>query len=693
MSDSHVYRKCLPGYSHVQRIDGQLDRFQLHKHQPSTRTSPEVYTASDATEDSSYVEEHTGGKAFERLLKLQAAIKTLSTVSSARSLLPPNALIGLLEGTQLLNTQSNRSNGNNNPGTRENLSSQERELQWLLVSKATTQTYGLLLNLLLDQTIPLRRDIYYWNEVLGSARYTGLYTVQTAPLRLWHWTAAVIQDARDRLQNIVSNADEGGHEGPTTYSMSDRWRRFYNLVKESARERSLADVQSRFMTPFTRCQMEAKAKLKHLKRLREMSASGLGVLMDEGMMFDSQDEESVSSKNASSDESEEWKTVVSKSVTLMESILKNITVLEMKTGEFEETVFMSVDEENGSPHENEAEGSSTPVNLALRLQQILDKQVPAHVMASNKLVVDYGRPSRLVRYWLPSMILLLSSSTLLRMFVNRKAEITQWVGDFGTTTIDFWNNWVVEPVKKIVGTIRHDKDSEIAIMSKESLQGDRASLERMVVEFATDNHKNSTGRPLSEFEIEDVRAKVKEGDLTPVLRAYEKDLRKPFVGTVRGDLIRALLIQIQKTKVDVEVAVGGIDNLLKSQELVFGFVGLTPGILVCLGFGRWLSGVFAGRRGRLQGERRGGLIRPLRNIDRILSAATPANNGMLSYKEHGLLLCEVHILRQRAQKVLPGEIYNEFLEEVSDLVDLRTGVDRQIRVVERIRWAYAKWLR
>jgi nuclear control of ATPase protein 2 len=42
------------------------------------------------------------------------------------------------------------------------------------------------------------------------------------------------------------------------------------------------------------------------------------------------------------------------------------------------------------------------------------------------------------------------------------------------------------------------------------------------------------------------------------------------MGTIRGDLIRALLIQVQKTKVDVELAMSGIDTLLKSQELVFG---------------------------------------------------------------------------------------------------------------------------
>lgn len=82
-----------------------------------------------------------------------------------------------------------------------------------------------------------------------------------------------------------------------------------------------------------------------------------------------------------------------------------------------------------------------------------------------------------------------------------------------------------------------------------------------------------------------------------------------------------------------------------------------------------------------------------RNIDRILSASTPSNNGgMLSYKEHGIILCEIHVLRQKAQRILPEEIYAEILEEINDLVDIRTGVERQIRVVDRIRWAYGKWL-
>ena len=513
---------------------------------------------------------------------------------------------------------------------RDGYTTQEQELHWLLVSKAAMQTYGLILNVLLEQTLPLSSDMGYWNGILGSYRYTGLYTIQTSPLRLWRWANDIYSDTWQRLQSIRSAGDSNDEEKKQG-SISDRWRQFNGLVKDSVRDRSLADMQSKFLSPLTMSRMEARSKRKHLKKLREMSASGLGILMDEGMIFDVNDEGSVSSKSRSNSQ-DEWRSVVSKSVSLMETVLGSITVLELGASEFEETVFMSVDDDSGpTQHATEDQSSAQATRLGARLQHILRIYVPSHLAATRQLVCKYGKPSRLVRYWLPGLALVLSSGTLLRVFVNRKAEIIRWIRDLGDTTIDFWNNWVVEPTKKVIGTIRHDKDSEIAIMSKESLQGDRASLERMVVDFAIDNPDASRGARLTDAEIANIRAKVREGDLTPVLRAYEKDLRRPFMGTIRGDLIRALLIQIQKTKVDVEVAVGGIDNLLKSQELVFGyiltqnhccaiaddfisFVGLTPGILVCIGVSRWLSGVFAGRRGRIQGGNQGSLIRTLRSV-------------------------------------------------------------------------------
>ena len=541
------------------------------------------------------------------MLQLQLAIRTLSTTASSHALIPPTHLQAILDGANLAETSLE----NGAEDRHSKLSHKEQELGWLLVSKATAQTYGLIMNALLLQTIPLSRDIWYWDEVLGSYASTVLYSVQTSPQRLWKWSKEIYEDAWHRLQAITSTSDEQPTE---TRSISSYWTQFYGMVKDSVRERSLKAMQARAISPLTRHRAQVRKKQNRLKRFREMNACGLGVLMNEGLSFDVADDGSMTSKSGSEDDKDDWEIVISKSVALMETVIRSTTDLKLGTSEFEEAVFTSV--ENDPDIRLQMSGnqplSLSSAMIATRLLDILHVHLPNQTYDSRLLVQRYGRPSRMVRYWLPAIGLFLSSSTLLRVFVNRKAEIITWIRDFGATSIDFWYNWVVEPVKKVIGTIRHDEGSQIAIMSKDSLEGDRASLERMVVDFACDNVTTSTGTPPNEVQLADIRAKVREGDLTPVLRAYEMDLRKPFIGIVRGDLVRALLIQIQKTKVDVEVAIGGIDTLLKSQELVFGFVGLTPGLLVCLGVSRWLSGAFQGRNRGTKGKKQGQVIRILR---------------------------------------------------------------------------------
>ncbi len=103
--------------------------------------------------------------------------------------------------------------------------------------------------------------------------------------------------------------------------------------------------------------------------------------------------------------------------------------------------------------------------------------------------------------------------------------------------------------------------------------------------------------------------------------------------------------------------------------------------------------MFGSRRGTKQGRKAGQTVRVLRNIDRILTTATPTPQNLLSYKDHGLLLCEVHVLRKRAHRLFPGEIEREFLEDVGDLCNINNGIEAQRKVLERIRWGYAKWLR
>lgn len=467
-------------------------------------------------------------------------------------------------------------------------------LEWVAVGKATAQVYGLILDSLLDRTIPLSESIWYWDDVLGSYANTALYTVQMSPVRFWKQAKEVYADARQKFRSgtyIRASAQEA------TSTLSAGWREFYGLVQSSIKERSLAQAQSKILSPFSIARVEVRRNLTQITNLRRTSAATIGRLVRECLVFDGPPEDrkhGALPMLMETQEEEDWQTTIARTVTLL--------------GVAARSQQQQDDDEDDDDSIDPATASSTEVAHALI--KILDERLPRQEIQADSLRAAYGKPSRLIRYWIPAVSLLLSGSTLLRIVSNRRAEIAQWSRDLGQTAIDFWANWVLEPTKKLIGTIRHDENSEIAIQSRDSLQADRDSLERMVVDFAVQHPENGTA--FTETQIADIRSKVKQGDLTPVLKAYEREMQNPIKNAISGDLIRTLLIQVQKTKVDVEVAIGGIDSILKSQELLFGFVGIAPGVLISWALFQWLRGTFGGRKGLQQGQRKGQAIRLIR---------------------------------------------------------------------------------
>jgi nuclear-control-of-ATPase protein 2 len=158
--------------------------------------------------------------------------------------------------------------GRQQDGARDD-ASYEHELEWLLLSKATTQAYGQVLSTILEQTIPLEDDIWYWDDILSTYRFAGLYSVQTSPLRMWKWSQDIYHDVRSR----------GGQ-------LADGWSQFYGLVKDSVRERSIANIQRRVVSPLAMVRNEGRRKRAALKKIRLINANALGVLLGEGLSND-----------------------------------------------------------------------------------------------------------------------------------------------------------------------------------------------------------------------------------------------------------------------------------------------------------------------------------------------------------------------------------------------------------------------
>lgn len=336
--------------------------------------------------------------ASPRVNELQHIIKALSTTSSSRPLLPLwriSMLLGhaaLAESTAELITQEEDEKrawevefGDRDELSEaekkaqeeasehcEELSAYEAELEWLLVGKAAIQIHGLILNTLLESTIPLNDDIWYWDEVLSSYTYTALFAVQTSPIRLWDWAKDICADTRRRFSRLRYGSQEQDDDEnlltTTTrlnMSLKEQWKQFYTLLLESIRDRSLIDIQKRVLSPVALCRSDARKRQMHLKRLREVSASGLGILMDEGLGFSISGGHGVDIR--------EWRGVVERSVALMDTVLENVTCLDtLETGvsDFEDKVFAIVAEDPElSPGKEYL--PTRPVKLSRRLQHIL----------------------------------------------------------------------------------------------------------------------------------------------------------------------------------------------------------------------------------------------------------------------------------------------------------------------------------
>lgn len=564
------------------RLDTQLDKFQQ---QVIDKIHNDVSTLDSIGNADQYQSRS------QQLVALQSAVQSLSITSTTHNLLKADKLVNLISDVS-------RRLPKQHEGPLDEFTAHESDLFWLVTAKAAVQTLGLLLNSLVEQTHIFSDEILYWDDILASSWSTWLHFARTSPLRIW-----------DGARDLYFYAANRVTQDPHSPSMSARWAQFYDLLRRSVRVHRTYSMRSRISSHLATCRSDVRRKQKSLRAMRDLHASSIGLLMEECLSFNVGSNHKISGN--------QWRDTLLRSIILMETILCNTTD-DIGITDFEHKVFtMTNAEENFLVDQlNESLVSGYPGILIDRLVNILQDLLPTYQLSSKAVSRKYGHPSRLVRYWLPLSLLLFSASTSLKILADKRTEIIQWILEIGSTAVDFWSNWVIEPVQRLIGTIRHDRASEIAIMSKNSLEADRASLERMVIDFVQD-HTLTQGDPATTDTLT-ITNSVREGDLTPVLKAYERDLRSPFIGTVRGDLIRALLIQIQKTKVDVEIAMSGIDSLLKSQELVFGyvqpfgtrvwkltpcrFVSITPGILVSYSVFQWVCSLFGSRKGLRRNE-------------------------------------------------------------------------------------------
>lgn len=325
-------------------------------------------------------------------------------------------------------------------------------------------------------------------------------------------------------------------------------------------------------------------------------------------------------------------------------------------------------------------------------QELLSKLFPdcePELVAQLNRVEDYIKdtseskktapPGFVTRYW-PLLLVLLNygPSTTSNVWTNRE-YILDWIKhNLVDTVVGFWKNWIVKPIGDMLGILRND--DTLTITSKESLKSDLDSLERMVIDFMKDNHVN--------VNPDAVRAAVAQGDLTMMMSQYENEIRTPYKLIMRGLLIRSMLIQVQKTKVDGALAINGIDKLLKLQQLLFGILSILPSLFILYQANKALH-----RDSLLSRDvvaRRISCLKSMNQIEKLVSQEEAQDKLV----QDGRLFVEIVNLTLLSRNIVPGKLRADFLHDLNELMLASLGQSERAKsAVNRIWNMYSPFFR
>ncbi|KAJ1976354.1 Nuclear control of ATPase protein 2 [Dimargaris verticillata] len=626
---------------------------------------------------------------------------------------------------------------------------------WWLVGHVTAGLHATAMQLLLRSTLPLMQEIDYWEAQASGTVPLCIYLIATAPVRSYHWLCRHIDthiigvrsgwQALGRLQshsprhspklptsetllssetaNLASDDNSPAnaapdHIGTRHHVSATSWMTsfFPDLL------RHWPELATLPLTPgllFRLARQEIRQKRQQLLTIHRSLSVAMGLFVASTAPLTQPMGKALPGRD-----SEALGQTLADQVSRMASTLDWVNDTAIRTIQLAKLPKAATTEANGSddttvwlrPAISQPEGSLTATVEALRH---LSQNVQKYQHTTQPIIGRLYSPSLVTRYWLPVTISVMTGRWLTRLAFSYQGSIGQWLQELKLATQDYLRDWVLVPLRKVWETIRHNDSSQLALMSADSLATDFASLERMVLDFVQAHqnlatHTNGGGGDLL-ARRQALIDQVHHGDLSVVLRSYEHSLQNPIRNALFGDLIQTLLIQVQKTKVDIQVAMSSLDKLLKANELNFAFLAVAPALVVTYFVGSQLRVLWVRSRGR--SDRQSGVhIRLiLRDVERLLNLHETGRESQtgdaLPFETQGYVLCLTNRLRDWAQQLpnsssattfaipLVGALLplskpelpylrRHFLQDVRDLEDAHLTCRQRIQTIRRMHQTY-----
>ncbi|KAK4058676.1 Nuclear control of ATPase protein 2 [Microbotryomycetes sp. JL221] len=592
------------------------------------------------------------------------------------------------------------------------------------LAQLTVSSFGAVLDELLDEASELGHEDDWWARTESDKWRTGFYLLQTAPSRAISLTLTTVS----RLRQLTNAAIHANQDSPSFLALSTYKTALppsallmaafphlnastepdeAELMKKSSADEaadsgplltatrlSLSKSKSTkprslfFLTlsPLALTRQEIAHKRAEIRANRQDLATRVGELTLGSAR--TADVESTGSDVEALKSSKEAAHNLSSLLATVTTDLPDASELQAATWCTIRNLAQAIATSEAPMSLDDAPPSTTH-DMARHLSDLLNRVLPAHHRHTAEVVEPLRRPPFLTRAWPYLLSVPLVGLVLGRTIYSNRDTIVQWFVNAGETARSFLVDWVVEPVKDILQTVRGGEGAGMTLMGRESLKSDLESLERMVVDFGREQYK------LPDAQLQELAQKVRDGNLTTVLKAWEQDIKSPIRSAIGGNLIRTLLIQVQKLKVDVDTAVTGVESMLKSQQLTFGFVGVAPSLLVLYVVGRWFKGLMRTDGGKKKArEHRRKCWMTMRELDLLLSPPRKTPSSSSPAMTQGLLILSLASLRSYATSnhfpKQDTQLRVAFLDDVRALEDegaRAQGEARRVLLARLWRWS------
>nr|CAB3495908.1 unnamed protein product [Digitaria exilis] len=227
------------------------------------------------------------------------------------------------------------------------------------------------------------------------------------------------------------------------------------------------------------------------------------------------------------------------------------------------------------------------------------------------------------------------------------------------------------------------KQRDKGVMENQEVQLTEDSLRRMLVAFC----EKAEARKLPEDSSVQAMLEI-------LAKRYEKELIHPIQNLFTGELARAMLIQIQKLKLDLESGLLEMDQILRANAINFAVLAALPAfglsLLLLMLLRTWIQ--------RDHGaEGRGNIARCQRRLllvdveRRLMEFQYYRDNGMEEEAlcKFGLVLYTLDRLCKAVESHAKetGE-WLSLREDIFDLAKLDMGTTDKMVVVSRLKWMY-----